>query len=399
MPSEYNYSDIVGRKPYRPFTSYVPADRLSSYSVIGGSLPGQSLRTGKTFDPLSEGIDTQWAGKTSDGQKFNNYYDYYFSGEDVKIYIDGLFDPEYELDIAVFGFKISQEKQPLYGFWSYNYDAVMYGTRIVGGTFSLYSRYPGRMRDLLSTAAEQRVLFAGDKPGSSKIQSYLRGDGTDPETIEDEKNIQRYWNRSNLDRLSSDGDGSDNRNIFSAHPPFNFIIKYGTQEGSLSTVMRNKGTDVDDNFDVLDRLMASDYNERLVKPGRSNVEMDIVLQDVNLLDMTTTYAPGGSAVIETYQFIARDMYISNGNLRNTDKSIMSTVDAAGASSTRANAVAPPITPEQLRQLSELLMISEPEENPASSGGEGGASSGGTSGGFSGGGGGDFSGGGASGSSE
>jgi len=391
MPSDYDYSDIVGRRPYRPFTSYVPADRLNSYSVIGGSLPGQQLRTGRTFDPLSEGIDTEWAGKTSDGQKFNNYYDYYFSGEDVRIYIDGLFDPEHELDIANFAFKISQEKQPLYGFWSYNYDAIMYGTRIVSGTISVYSRYPGRMRDLLSTAAEQRVLFASDKPGSSRIQSYLRGNGTDPETVEDEKNIQRYWNRSNLDRLSSDGDGSDNRNIFSAHPPFNFIIKHGTQDGSLSTIMRNKGTDIDDNFDTLDRLMVSDYNERLVKPGRSNSEMDIVLQDVNLLDMTTIYTPGGVSVIETYQFIARDMYISNGNLRNTDKSIMSIVDSSGASSTRPNEVVPPITPQELRQLSELLMISEPEENPASSGE--------TSEGFSGGGGGDFSGGGASGSSE
>lgn len=354
MANEFDYSDIVGRKPYRPFTSYVPADRLSSYSVIGGTLPGQVLRTGKTFDPLSEGIDTQWAGKTADGQKFNNYYDYYFSGEDIKVYIDGLFDPENELDISGFAFKISQSKQPLYGFWSYNYDAIMYGTRIVAGTFAVYSRYPGRMRDLLSMAAEQRVMFASDKPGSSRIQSYLRGDGTDPESIEDEKNIQRYWNRSNLDRLSGDGDGSDNRNIFSAHPPFNFIIKYGTQDGSLSTVMRNKGTNVEDNFDALDRLMASDYNERLVKPSRANTEMDIVLQDVNLTDMSTEYSPGGAAVVERYDFIARDMYISNGNLRNTDKSVMSTVDSTGAKPTQSNRVNPPLSPQKLKELNDLV---------------------------------------------
>lgn len=346
MANDYDYSDIVGRRPYRPFTTYVPADRLGPAVVIGRDLPGGALRTGKTFDPLSEGIDNQWAGKSSDGEKFNNYYDYYFSGEDIKVYIDGLFDPEHELDIATFGFKISQQKQPLFGFWSYNYDAIMYGTRIIGGQFSVYSRYPGRMRDLLSTAAEQRVMFSNGK-SESKIQSYLRGDGTDPQSLEDEKNIQKYWNMSNLDRLSSDGDGSDSRNIFSAHPPFNFVIKYGTQEGSVSTVMRNKGTNFEDNFDTLDRLMATDYNERLVKPNKANVEMDIVIQDVNLTDMSVTYAPGGMAVVETYEFLARDWYISNGNIRNTNKSVMSTVDSTGAEKTDANKVQPPPTPEKV----------------------------------------------------
>lgn len=59
------------------------------------------------------------------------YYDYYFTGEDVKIYIDGLFDAGDELDIASFAFGITQQKAPLYGFWSYNYDVMMVGTRIV----------------------------------------------------------------------------------------------------------------------------------------------------------------------------------------------------------------------------------------------------------------------------
>lgn len=346
MANEFDYSDIVGRRSYRPYTNYIPSDRLNPMTVIGGELPGRALRTGKSFDPLSEGIDTEWAGKTSDGEKFNNYYDYYFSGEDIKVYIDGLFDPEYELDIVSFGFKISQQKQPLYGFWSYNYDAVMYGTRIIGGQFMVYSRYPGRMRDLLSSAAEQRIMFSNGK-SESKIQSYMRGDGTDPQSLEDEKNIQKYWNMSNLDRLSSDGDGSDNRNIFSAHPPFNFIIKYGTQEGSLSTVARNKGSEFEDNFDTLDRLMATDYNERLVKPTRSNVEMDIVIQDVHLSDMAVTYAPGGVAVVEAYDFMARDWYISNGNLRNTDKSIMSSLDSSGIEKTDPTKVQPPPTPEKI----------------------------------------------------
>lgn len=85
----------------------------------------------KSFDPLNEEIDLKWAGKSDDTGKFNSYYDYFFTSEDVKIYIDGLFDTGDELEIASFAFGISQQKAPLYGFWSYNYDVMMVGTRII----------------------------------------------------------------------------------------------------------------------------------------------------------------------------------------------------------------------------------------------------------------------------
>ena len=383
-----DYELRVGQRPYRPFSTYLPADLQEKLHGKGGSLPPTTIRTGPSYDPLSANIDTQWAGKSTDGQKFNSYYDYYFSGEDVKVYIDGLFDPEHELDIASFSFVIKQEKQPLYGFWSYNYDAMMVGTRLISGEMVVYTRYPGRMRDLLTSAAEQRVLFNSDKPGASRIQSYLTGNNE--QSLDDEKNLQRYWKRSNLDRLTADNDKTDNRNIFSSHPPFNFIVKYGTQEGSVSTVGRNLGTDSGDNLETLDRLMATDYNERLVKSSKANTGMDIVLQDVHLTSMGTSIAPGGQVMIESYQFISRDMYISNGNIRNTQKSVLSTVDSTGVQQTPTNKIQPPLIPGKIKQLKDLL-----EESINDGGGL--DSFNGSGGGFSGGGGGDFSGGGAGGS--
>jgi uncharacterized membrane protein YgcG len=242
------------------------------------------------------------------------------------------------------------------------------------------------MRDLLTSAAEQRVLFNSDKPGASRIQSYLTGNNE--QSLDDEKNLQRYWKRSNLDRLTADNDKADNRNIFSSHPPFNFIVKYGTQEGSVSTVGRNLGNDSVDNLETLDRLMATDYNERLVKPSRANTGMDIVLQDVHLTSMGTSIAPGGQVMVESYQFISRDMYISNGNLRNTQHSVFTTVDSTGVEKTPPNKVQPPLSPGKIKQLKDIL------ENY--DGGSSGGSSGGIGGGFSGGGGGGFSGGGATG---
>lgn len=327
MPRDYG--NIIGRKPYRPFSAYIPSDYLSRNFDQKGNLIGTNIVAPNSFDPLNKDIDLIWAGKTDDTEKFNTYYDYYFTGEDVKVYIDGLFDSKYELDIASFSFLIRQEKQPVYGFWSYNYDVMMVGTRIISGEFNIYSRYPGRMRDLLSEAAKQRVAFA--KSGEGRLESYLTGN--DLQSKEDEKNIEKYWSYSKLDRLSSDDNGDD-RNIFSSHPPFNFIVKYGTQEGSVTTTGRNKGTENEDNFDMLDRLMATDFNERLVQKTSSDF-MNIVLQSVQLTNMGTTYQVGGQPLIESYQFLARDMYISQGLQRTSqaDSESSATNESSSAAET------------------------------------------------------------------
>jgi hypothetical protein len=310
-----DYGNIIGRKPYRPFSSYIPSTLLDRTFDVRGNLASTDVVAPRSFDPLNENIDLKWAGKTDDSEKFNTYYDYYFTGEDIKIYIDGLFDPKYELDIQNFAFNIAQQKQPLYGFWSYNYDVMMVGTRIVVGQFSVYSRYPGRMRDLLSEAAKQRVAF--NKSNQGEVQSFLSG--YDTRSIEDEKNIEKYWANSQLDRLGSDGAQANDRNIFSAHPPFNLIIKYGMQEGAVSSVARNKGTNSEDNFDTLDRLMATDYNQRLVQKNMSE-NMNLVLQSVHLNSMVSAVEVGGQPVMETYQFTARDFYISEGSIRNFNSS-------------------------------------------------------------------------------
>ena len=108
-------------------------------------------------------LDLKWSSGYQRENVFSNYYDYYFSGEDIKVYIDGLFEAEDELDIVSFAYSVRQEKQPLYGFWSYNYDAMMYGTRIISGEITIYSRYPQRMTNLLKKASYNRTLKENKK--------------------------------------------------------------------------------------------------------------------------------------------------------------------------------------------------------------------------------------------
>lgn len=270
------------------------------------------MQNNKSFNLLSDEIDLVWSGQSgSEENRFNTYYDYYFSGEDVKVFIDGLYDPSDELDIASFAYSVRQEKQPLYGFWSYNYDTVMLGTRIITGEITLFTRYPQRMTDLLAKAAEVRVN-SESRGEYDKVLTRMSPQNTTPQ---DEANLQKYWSYSQLDRITSDpaSEGIDGRNIFSAHPPFNFVVMYGAEETALtpSGLLRNNDQDVSD---ALDRLMYSDVNERSVKVNQAQDPMKIVLQQVHLMNMSTAYTPGGQPVAESYQFIARDYYFSKIDL-------------------------------------------------------------------------------------
>jgi hypothetical protein len=296
----------------------------------------------REFDPLHGTIDAVWSGGKQGDLRFSNYYDYYFSGEDIRIYIDGLFSPEDELDIANFAFNVRQEKQPLYGFWSYNYDAMMYGTRIITGEITMFSKYPRRMTELLEKAAAVRALTERKNGSTNGTISDLRSSF---ETEEEEKLVEKYWARGQLDRTTDDPFAQNiqnsNRNIFSAHPPFNLIIVYGLEEVALSplNVYQSEDTNISDN---IDRMMISDVNQRTVNSDGITKPMKIVIQEVNLTNMSIAYGPGGQPIGESYQFMARDHYFTESNISFVKSSVVSNLsaraEAAAAAATTTSTV-------------------------------------------------------------
>lgn len=284
------------------------------------------------YDPLSEQIDRKWAGRAKDGDlRFNNYYDYYFSGEDIKVFIDGLYGLEDELDIASFAYSVRQEKQPLYGFWSYNYDAVMLGTRLITGEFTIMTRYPRRMTELLEKAALARSTDkSARKPENSILTRMTPQMGSNDDNI----NVMKYWGVNQLDRITYDPAGDDTSHIFSSHPPFNFVVLYGVEETALSPLSAPKSEEYAIENDM-DRMIYSDVNQRSVKLGSGNSPMKIVIQQINLLSMATSYTPGGQPVAESYQFIARDYYFTE-----TDFSFIKQLPTFVQPSTGNNGTAP-----------------------------------------------------------
>jgi len=302
-------------RPYRPFSGYIP-DGVISKNGLKRGFPYADVQ----FDPIDNEIDLRWAGGSREDQKFNNYYDYFFSGEDVKVYIDGLFDAEYELDISSLSFSIKQEKQPLFGFWSYNFDAIMYGVRIVAGSIAMYTRHPRRITDLLVQAAKIRSESVGRKLDNSNA-SVISVLNAQNESAEDEINIQKYWARSQLDRITYDPankgrypSDSNDKHIFSHHPPFNLVIIYGVQENGLVTRSTSQGPNTaNPSPDNYDRILSTDYNTRLTKISNARNPMKIILQNVQLTDMSTGFETSGAPLQEAYSFIARDMYFTQAD--------------------------------------------------------------------------------------
>jgi len=251
----------------------------------------------KTLHLLDPALDIKWS-KDANGQlAASSYYDYYFSGQDVCVYVDGAESSEYgELPIMDFAFNIQQQKTPVYGFWSYTYDAVMRGTRIVTGQFRIATKSTDYMKNLISEAAAARVQKKG-------YDFHIRGLDTD------EANIEKYWHR-NVDPYTL-----ESKRIFSSHPPFNFVCVYGMQSTSIVEDPTRRADELRKAYNDDDYTLMMDQNERLVSDPITH--MRFVIENVELNAMQVEYTPDGAVCSEVYSFFARDIFDAGntGNVR------------------------------------------------------------------------------------
>lgn len=174
------------------------------------------------------------------------------------------------------------------------YSAVLRGTRTVTGAISLVVTEPDYLVNRLAEAARVRTI-AKTNPNSEYSVYDLRS------LDQDEVNIERYWGRhidSNLD--------SGQKHIFSIHPPFNLLIRYGIQDTSL--IKDDSGERVEEvrEKNATDPMRVSDYNERLIFSADEDREITVLLEDVEIVNKTIDYDTNGNPILETYSFIARD---------------------------------------------------------------------------------------------
>lgn len=229
---------------------------------------------------MSQGVDHKWA---------SNYFDYYFTGQDVLIYIDGADDSS--LPLYNMGFNIEQQKTPVYGFWNYTYNTMMRGTRLVNGQFSLLTTHPTYLKEKLAEAAKSRA-----ERNTTTVMRDVTGR---------EEQIEKYWAKNLGDDISQ----NKYKHIFSSHPPFNLIIVYGIQSSSVvgsPTVRQQELTDWLSNGDHA--VLYTDTNERLVYYEQNQDTMRFVIEACDIVSMQSAYGSEGDVCMETYNFIARDIY-------------------------------------------------------------------------------------------
>lgn len=242
---------------------------------------------------LDKDIDKQWAYPEQKTPGSNTYFDYYFSGQDAMIFIDGAeqtIDRIPQIPMLEFSFNIKQEKTPIYGFWSYSFDAIMRGTRVVSGVFRIATTTPKYMTNLLSAAAESRDN---------------QNDGLTPirDLDQDQELMSTYWTK-NIDGSTV---LSSNKHIWSSHPPFNFVIVYGMQSASIANNAVAHASTYYSQYQDGSALM-TDMNERLVESDMG-ARNRFVIENVELTSMQSEYTPDGAILGETYTFMARDVYI------------------------------------------------------------------------------------------
>lgn len=255
------------------------------------------------IDVLDKKLDLMWGANQKDTKAPKSYYDYYFSGQDVMVYVDGVEEP---LLIEGLAFQVEQKKTPVYGAHSYTYDAVMRGTRVISGSFRITTTTPGYMTDLISQAAASRSKLFDSLTGNY-VPSISENNSQDIDKI----NIDRYWT---ISREKSRSAGfMDGKFVFSSHPPFSFVIVHGLQSASIqdNAMIHNRGKY---ESALTDTALYTDVNERLTETNPAGQDR-IVIDSIELNSCQYEYTPSGQPLSETYTFFAKDYYVTSINKR------------------------------------------------------------------------------------
>lgn len=252
---------------------------------------------GEPINVLDPTIDNIWAQGRNTSVAPHNYFDYYFTGQDIAVWIDG--SNHNELDIIQFAFNVQQQKTPLYGFASYTYDAMMRGNRIVSGVMRIATKDIHRMTQVLQDAAIQRA--------NQNASYVLRG------LTDDEELIETYWTRNIDPEISNNG----NKHIWSSHPPFNLVINYGIQSTSVKANPNKRVEEVQQRYKLIepDNAYFTDMNERLVESDPIGYSQRRVIENVELTGLQVEYGPEGQVCSEVYSFLARDIKLVDLTVR------------------------------------------------------------------------------------
>lgn len=208
----------------------------------------------------------------------------YWSGLDLRAYVNGLYLEE----LVGIQYALQESVTPVYGYGSYTYDIIMRGSRLVQGALTVNFKEPGYLKALIMGEGPGTAgIIKSIDPGNVKAQDYAQTLGASSYQRKQEL-MQNLWGDEPA-QTSPVGNEPLLSRGYQDHTGFDLVLKFGENTGQQYMV------NAEGNGKVTPRL-ASSRALTLIGVQFQNVE--------SMLD------DSGKPVLESYQFIAKDIVYS-----------------------------------------------------------------------------------------
>ncbi len=250
---------------------------------------------------------------------------HFFSGQNVFVFLYSYEQKKLvPLPCTSFGYAISQQKVPIYGAWSYTFDAIAKGQKIVQGEFSVVYGSPNMLSNMIGSGETSDYYPSRDTDGS------LQPLGNRQESLEvaQKRDLrEKYWSQSG-DNSYLDLGLQKNRNDmneaypfgrqpksgepkadYAGHQPFDIIIVYGDNP-SMRFTDNSKFDYATWEYTANEymRMMSTTPNESSAG-WESSYRKRIV--NVELTGASSVLEISGQPLQQTFGFIARDITTPN----------------------------------------------------------------------------------------
>lgn len=249
----------------------------------------------------------------------------YYSGLDCRIYFNDIFVDE----LLSVQYTLQEAVAPLFSYASYTYDVLMHGARRVQGTFTMNYKREGYLFELLKSledAPETTVRNFNDseafriaRTGTATVETFLALAARGGNIVRDERgnikadpslirNLSRefetaIWNRGGIDgtedRFSREFVRGLNERLSPQRPRFQVEGEFNIslQFGSIPFKHRIRNEH------------PGDKGQQERATSEENIEVGTLkrILGVALTGVESTIDNSGRNVLETYQFIARDV--------------------------------------------------------------------------------------------
>lgn len=271
---------------------------------------------------MPQHTSSRWA--TGNGAPGELAYDkQFFSGQDCFIFLF----PHYAqklipIPATNFEYGISQQKQPIYGAWSYHWDAVARGQVIVQGQFTIVYSKPNLIGQLLgkpgqsdnpprSSDGSVAPLIDNTKSLEAATHQDLRneiwGANASRETgsyINNPSSLNGHQSAFPFGHQAGRPEGAPEAD-YCAHQPFDIIIAQGSNP-SMNFTDNSKftySTWIESTKDYM-RMQSGTHNEQVEGWSASQ---RVRIEHVELMSAGTVMEVSGQPLQETYTFIARNV--------------------------------------------------------------------------------------------